>query len=189
MHWTLLLGLVGGILLVALAGILIAQDRLRKLRAAQEAEALVFEHEVLRAIGGGRPPGEPTPPDKVAQAQGAEPSVGDVGGADRTPAPADVSGAPGSPAAEGCFSDGVIEKLRAAGLVTRVEGPIAGFPGVGVELRDGTRLGILDQPLPVSAPEWEPLLRRFGGLITPGPGAEPVYIRRFQALINDLIRL
>lgn len=86
-----------------------------------------------------------------------------------------------------------VAKFRAGGLLESVEGPLRSddpdLLGTVVVLRGGERIAILEDPLRRDRPAAELALRRYDGAVVPGPGRDPVFVRRFESFVADRISL
>ncbi len=164
---------VGGLAAaILIAGWIWMSRRVRAMHDAQEAEAQTFERTMMRTFSAGQT-AKNTP---TAIRSDPSPSV--------MPTPSAGEGL--SP-----FGESVAAKLRAANLLESIEGPIRSknsqIAGVVLKLRGSKKIAVLDEPLKKDDPDMEMLISLLDGVIVPGPGSEPLFVKRFQYFLSDLI--
>lgn len=210
---TLILALAA--LALVVGGPIIVMRRAASLNSMQEAEAAAFEREMLAATRRGdaqksAPPSPlPNPPPHPPRLGREYPAFGNAPKTQDPPlasTPSVASPIPpvspppvGPPAHTPAHSIGqpsplassVIEKLSVAGVFRSVEGPLRcanpEIRGTLISLKNGKRLGILDSAFDHSDPALEGLLRHLDGLIVAGPGGQPLFLKRFQDFLSDLM--
>lgn len=89
------------------------------------------------------------------------------------------------------FAETVASRLEAARILDSVEGPLRvsnpSMEGTVLRLRSGVRLVVLERFREMETAGLEPVMRNYEAVIVPGPGGEPVALKRFQSLIAELM--
>lgn len=112
--------------------------------------------------------------------------------AEDVPAPATPPEAEDAPQALPAFAASITAKLRQTtfmdGVIGPFQSPDPGLVGTVIEV-SGERVLILESRMPERSEPLEMILRQYGGVITPGPGGDPVFIRRFDSWLGDFYDL
>jgi len=151
-----------------------------------------FSPEVAASRAGGDGLGPPSP--------GLPPLPFHTSGAERANVAANTQGSPawasGFPINEATMpplSRLTVQRLRAGGFLDSIEGAVQSsdpeITGAVLRLRGGRRIAVIERPMRSGHPPTEILMRKYDGIIAPGPGEQPVFISRFETFIGDMIKL
>lgn len=181
-----------------------AKDRAEIERRAEQ-EAALFEMSMLRGPASAQPayqaPPAPRPESAELSANASEPApVVAASAAAAPPRSPYVSGAAyAAPAAGGGpgnlspLAETVIARLKQANLIDYVEGPVRSknpaITGTTIIMRSTQRFAILDLAIRQNDADFEILMRQFDGVVMPGPGKDPLFVKRFEYFISDHISL
>lgn len=87
----------------------------------------------------------------------------------------------------------VVSRLRAGNMLNSIEGPARtareDLTATVLGLRSGKRIVVIESAISRDDPAIEGLLRFYDGLIAPGPGPDPIYIRRFDSFIGEMFTM
>lgn len=146
----------------------------------------------------GRPSAPPvSPPGEAAMGDDSSGALGGMGAAGidvSALAGGAVMPSPGAPGARPTpIADSVVARMKQANLVDSVDGPVRAknpaIVGTVVMTRAKQRLAILESAIRQNDADMEFLMRQYDGVIMPGPGREPLYVKRLEYFISDQISL
>lgn len=180
-------------------------SRGRQLETRQRTEEIGFEKSVLNQYANVEPPEKTEATEAALEAvdrlvrtvQAPQPALAEGGegagwesGIEEDEF-AEAAGPAGEPVATpGPLAEAVIARLETAGVLQNVEGPLHTsnplIRGTVLRLRGGKMLAVQETPLLTDDPAQVMVLRLHEGVVTAGPGGEPLYVKRLQSLIGEM---
>jgi len=186
--------------LVVVGGFVWVAMKTKRIEAAQTAQAEAFERELLQNISTNglnratlqvQSNGHSVNGEKVAnvalaesfQPRNTSPPTATNGHFSLSTTDSSASLSP--------LAQTIISQLQAANLLTAIDGPIRSrnpeLAGTIVVVRGNKKIAILDQPLKPDDPDAEMMLNFLDGVAMPGPGKEPLFVKRFQYFLSEQI--
>lgn len=91
------------------------------------------------------------------------------------------------------FARSVAARLNAAGIVQSSDGPLRTrnpeIVGTILCMRGNKKVAVIESGWKTPDPDLEMTLSLLDGVVIPGPGEEPIFVRKLQSFIGDSIRL
>lgn len=141
-------------------------------RGAREFERMMIPDLI------GESPDEGLTGEGLPGISGAEPGSGGAAGA--------------TPTAATPLAVAIVGRLRATtfldGIVGPFKSPDPDLIGTVIEVR-GERVLILEKHPPANSEPLDMILRQYSGVIAPGPGPDPVFIRRVESWLGDFYEI